>query len=82
MSRTAVKGIAQLLIVVSLVLYVRVYSSWNSYKMLYPYKTFLTNGYRVDDPIRDSYEYDHNYDYNKFYREPFRLKENFQNIWE
>ncbi len=81
-SRAAVKGIAQLLIVVSLVLYVRLYSSWNSYKMLYPYKTFLTNGYRVDDPIRDSYEYDHNYDYNKFYREPFRLKENFQNIWE
>lgn len=81
-SRTAVRGIAQLLIVVCLVLYVRVYSSWNSYKMLYPYKTFLTNGYRNDDPIRDSYEYDHNYDYNKFYREPFRLKENFQNIWE
>lgn len=81
-SRTAVRGIAQLLIVVCLVLYVRVYSSWNSYKMLYPYKTFLTNVYRNDDPIRDSYEYDHNYDYNKFYREPFRLKENFQNIWE
>lgn len=81
-SRTAVKGIAQLLIVVSLVLYMRVYNSWQVFLNLYPYKTFLTNGYRQGDYSWENYEYDHSYDYDKLYRAPFRIKTNMGGLWE
>lgn len=47
-------------------LYVRVLLSWNI--MLYPYKTYLSNGSRDGDYIHMIYEYDHRYDNNKFYR--------------
>ena len=57
-----------LMIVVCLGLYLRVYSSWQLYLNLYPYKTFLTNGYREGDYSWANYEYDHNYDRDKFYR--------------
>lgn len=36
--------------------------------LLYPYKTFFTDGHRENDFIFYKYEYDHNYDTNKFYR--------------
>ena len=36
--------------------------------LLYPYKSFFTNGIRKGDSIEMKYEYDHNYDYDKFYR--------------
>lgn len=36
--------------------------------LLYPYKTFFTNGHRENDFIFYKYEYDLNYDANKFYR--------------
>ena len=57
-----------LLMVVCLALYVRVYNAWQLYMNLYPYKTFLTNGHREGDPVYEMYEYDHNYDIDKFYR--------------
>lgn len=81
-SRTAVKGIAQLLIVVCLVLNIRVYRAWQIPLNLYPYKTFLTNGYRQGDYSWENYEYDHSYDYDKLYRVPFRIKTNIGGLWE
>ena len=62
------KDMAILMIFVSLFLYVRVYSSWQVYMNLYPYKTFFTNGYRKGDYTWINYEYDHGYDRDKFYR--------------
>ena len=57
-----------LLVFISLFLYIRVYITWQRYMNLYPYKTFLTDGYRNGDPVRDVYEYDFRYEENKFYR--------------
>ena len=57
-----------LMVIISFVLYIRIYISWQSGIFLYPYKTFLTDGYRENDPIRINYEYDNNYDQDKFYR--------------
>ena len=57
-----------LMILISLFLYIRIFISWQSGLHLYPYKTFLTDGYRENDPIRAKYEYDINYDKDKFYR--------------
>lgn len=59
---------AIVLIFLSFFLYVRVYSSWQTYLNLYPYKTFFTNGYREGDFSWQNYEYDHMYDIDKFYR--------------
>jgi hypothetical protein len=57
------------IIIVCLFLNMRIFRSWQVYHTLYPYKTFLTNGPRLkNDVISDYYEYDHNYDKNKFYR--------------
>lgn len=68
---------AHFLIIVCLLLNMRIYFSWNSYeRSLSPYKTFLTEGIRQNDPIEEKYEYDHNYDYDKFYRRAFRAKLN------
>ena len=60
--------IAKLLIFVSLLLYLRIYISWQAYNNLYPYKTFFTNGHRTPDYSYENYEYDANYDKDKFYR--------------
>ena len=54
------------------ILYFRILIEWGSF--LSPYKTFLTNGYRNNDNIHTKYEYDRNYDYDKFYRPVFHLK--------
>lgn len=65
----AKKDIAVVLIVVCFFLYIRVFNAWQAAGMnLYPYKTFLTDGHRKGDPVWDAYEYDLNYDKNKFYR--------------
>lgn len=61
-----------LMMVLCLGLYIRIYTSWNVYLNLYPYKTFLTNGYREGDYSWINYEYDHNYDTDKLYRPAFR----------
>jgi len=62
-----------LMIAVMLLLYIRVYNSWQNYNNLYPYKTFLTDGHRYPDYSWERYEYDHNYDRDKFYRPAFRF---------
>lgn len=71
--RLARNKVAPLMIVVMLVMYVRVYDSWQAFNNLYPYKTFLTNGYRTPDYSHDNYEYDEGYDHDKFYRPAFRF---------
>lgn len=47
-------------------LYIRILFSWDY--MLYPYKTFLTDGHRDNDKVFELYEYDYNYDVDKFYK--------------
>ena len=61
-----------LMVIMSLILYLRVYFVWQNYLNLYPYKTFLTNGFRKGDFRYENYEYDHKYDDDKLYRTPFR----------
>ena len=54
------------------VLYLRILYSWGG--LLQPYKTFFTSGTRKGDPIRDVYEYDYNYDTDKFYNINFQKR--------
>ena len=61
-------SISMVLIVVSFFLYMRIFIAWQTYLNLYPYKTFFTDGYRDGDYTWELYEYDHNYDEDKFYR--------------
>ena len=67
--------LAPMMMVVSLLLYVRVYVAWQTPPLnnLYPYKTFLSNGVRANDYSWENYEYDHMYDVNKLYRMPLRF---------
>ena len=58
-----------MLVVVCFFLFFRVCNSWGI--LLSPYKTFLTDGYREGDIIRDKFEYDFNYENDKFYRPAF-----------
>lgn len=51
---------------ISFALYLRVLILWGI--LIYPYKSFLTDGYREGDYIHTIYEYDSNYDIDKFYR--------------
>ena len=60
--------LSKALIIICLFLYVRIFNSWQIYNNLYPYKTFLTNGHRTPDYSYERYEYDENYDKDKFYR--------------
>ena len=60
--------LSKALIIVCLLLYARIYYSWQLFNNLYPYKTFLTNGHRTPDYSYENYEYDENYDKDKFYR--------------
>ena len=60
-----------MLIGVCLFLYVRIFNAWQIGLQLYPYKTFLTDGYREGDPIHAEKEYDDYYDLDKFYRPAF-----------
>ena len=64
---------ACLMIVVSIFLFNRILTAWGV--QLYPYKTFFSNGIRPGDTIEQKYEYDHSYDYDKFYRPAFRFME-------
>ncbi len=67
--------LSPMMIVVSLLLYVRIYVAWQiPLSYLAPYKTFLSNGVRDNDQLSEKYEYDHMYDVNKLYRAPFRFK--------
>lgn len=69
-------AIPMFLVLICLILYIRVYTSWQNTLNLYPYKTFFTNGYREGDYSWTYYEYDHDYDINKLYRDVFRWKPN------
>ena len=60
-----------MLIVVCMFLYLRIFNAWQIGLQLYPYKTFLTDGFRAGDPIHAKFEYDYNYDSDKFYRPAF-----------
>ena len=71
--RKAKTSMSAIMITVMLLLYVRVYDAWQLYNNLYPYKTFLTDGHRYPDYSWEIYEYDHNYDRDKFYRPAFRF---------
>lgn len=62
------QSLVHLLIIVSFFLYLRVYRSWQVYGILYPYKTFFTPGHQTKQEYYDLFEYDANYDKNKFYR--------------
>lgn len=64
------------LIGLSLFLYIRIYTGWQVYLNLYPYKTFFTNGVRVGDYSWENYEYNHEYDNDKFCRKAFRFLPN------
>lgn len=75
------RSMASLMIVLSLFLYIRIYNSWQHYLNLYPYKTFLTNGYRSGDYSWQHYEYNHTYDLNKLCRPTLRLKFNANGLW-
>lgn len=65
------RRLTRAMIVLCFCLYLRILLTWTS--MLYPYKTIFTEGIRENDPVEIQYEYDHNYDYNKFYRPAFRF---------
>ena len=57
-----------MMVAVCLFLYLRIYNSWQGALQLYPYKTFLTDGYRQGDLVHDKFEYDFEYEKDKFYR--------------
>ena len=59
------------LVVVSFLLFNRIVMSWGI--LLSPYKTFLTDGLRENDPMPRKFEYDEKYAKDKFYRPPFVL---------
>ena len=54
------------MLLISFYLYFRILSAWTT--TLSPYKTFFTNGVRPHDGMHYLYEYDSNYDEDKFYR--------------
>lgn len=62
--KTAIHNIG--LITVCFFLFFRILVAWGI--QLYPYKTFFTNGHREGDFIYEMYEYDKNYDKDKFYK--------------
>lgn len=67
------RNFANVIVVVCFFLFNRILTNWGG--MLYPYKTFFTDGFRKDDEIEIQYEYDHNYDRDKLYRRPFKFGE-------
>ena len=56
------------IIILCLFLYLRIFFAWQTFNNLYPYKSFFTNGYRSPDYSHEWYEYDANYDRDKFYK--------------
>ena len=61
-----VKGYRPIVVTLCLFLFLRILTSWGI--LLSPYKSFLTDGFREDDYIHENFEYDQNYDLDKFYR--------------
>ena len=48
------------------ILFLRFVINWGI--LISPYKTFLTNGHRENDPVYQEFEYDDRYNVDKFYR--------------
>ena len=63
-----ISELGTILVILCFLLYFRIYTSWQVYLNLYPYKTFFTNGHREGDPTWERFEYDLNYEDDKFYR--------------
>ena len=63
---------AYVLIVVGFFLFQRIVFAWGV--LLYPYKTFFSNGFREGDKIHEEYEYDRKYDDEKMYRSPIHFQ--------
>lgn len=61
-----VKGYRPIVTILCTFLFLRILTSWGL--MLHPYKSFLTNGHREGDLTYELFEYDQNYDIDKFYR--------------
>lgn len=61
-----VKGYRPIVVTLCLFLFLRILTSWGI--LLSPYKSFLTDGFREGDYIHENFEYDQNYDLDKFYR--------------
>lgn len=64
--RKVMSELATGMVILCFALFMRIVLLWGS--LLSPYKTFLTNGHRENDNIYTHYEYDENYDKDKFYR--------------
>jgi len=64
--KRSVTPITGTVIVMFILLYLRILMAWGI--LLYPYKTFFTDGHRIGDPIYEHYEYDYKYDADKFYK--------------
>lgn len=61
-----VTGLTTLIIALSFGLFMRIVLTWGM--LVYPYKTFLTDGHREGDLEYEMYEYDRRYDIDKFYK--------------
>ena len=63
-------GLTGALVAMFCVLCMRILILWgeNGYLILYPYKSIFTNGYREGDRTHEEYEYDIQYDVDKFYK--------------
>lgn len=63
-------GLTGALVTLLCALFIRVLILWgeNGYLILYPYKSFFTNGYREGDRAHEEFEYDVQYDVDKFYK--------------
>lgn len=59
-------ALTSILIVMFFVLFFRILTLWGV--LLYPYKSFYSNGHREGDYIYEQYEYDTQYDRDKFYK--------------
>ena len=68
-NQNRVQSYGTLLVVVSFLLFFRILNAWGV--QIAPYKSFMTDGVRIGDVIHDKYEYDNNYDADKFYRPAF-----------
>ena len=53
------------------VLFIRFVVNWGV--LISPYKTFLTEGHRQNDPVYLEFEYDDKYNEDKFYRPAFSI---------
>lgn len=62
-----------MMVIVSFFLFFRLCDAWGI--QLFPYKTFLTDGYRQGDIVHDTFEYDFEYEKDKFYRPAFWFME-------